>query len=114
MAQQLSRYKAPNPPRLAEGWTLERASGPSRLFGANGIRTGADGRIYVAQVAGSQISAIDVHTGEIEVISPLGGDIVGPDDLCFDDQGNLYATEITEDRVTMLAPNGTSRVIWGD
>jgi sugar lactone lactonase YvrE len=114
MAQQLSRYSAPNPPTIAEGWTLKRVSGPSRLFGANGIRTGPDGRIYVAQVAGSQISAIDINTGEIEAISPMGGDIVGPDDLVFDDEGNLYATEITENRVTMLRPDGTSKVIWGD
>ena len=26
---------------------------PSRLFGANGLRTGPDGRVYIAQVTGS-------------------------------------------------------------
>src|SRR3972149_11052424 len=83
----------------AAGWTLERLTPPSRLCGANGLCTGADGRIYVAQVAGSQVSAIDVDTGEIEIISPMGGAIVGPDDLVFDEQGNLYCTEITEGRV---------------
>jgi hypothetical protein len=73
-----------------------------------------DGRIYVAQVSGSQISAIDVKTGAIEAISPMGGDIVGPDDLAFDPEGNLYATEITEGRVSVRAPNGTTRVLQGD
>ena len=84
MLLQSGRYKAAGPASLAEGWTLERLTPPSRLFGANGLRTGADGRIYVAQVSGSQISAIDVETGEIETISPMGGDIVAPDDLVFD------------------------------
>ncbi|MDB5970370.1 MAG: gluconolaconase [Hydrocarboniphaga sp.] len=114
MSVQSGRNTAASPYRLAEGWRLERLTPASRLFGANGLRTGADGRIYVAQVSGSQISAIDVDTGAIETISPMGGEIVAPDDLVFDDEGNLYATEITEGRVSMRAPNGTTRVIYGD
>src|ERR1700749_1089440 len=99
MSSQTSRYKAPATHTLAPGWTLTRVTPPSRLFGANGIRTGPDGRIYVAQVSGSQITAADVATGEIEAYSPMGSDIVAPDDIVFDPQGNLYATEITEGRV---------------
>jgi sugar lactone lactonase YvrE len=114
MSLQNGRYTAPGPVSLAEGWSLQRLTQPSRLFGANGLRTGPDGRIYVAQVIGSQISAIDVNTGLIEAISPKGGDIVAPDDLVFDPQGNLYATEITEGRVSMRTPNGETRVIQGD
>jgi sugar lactone lactonase YvrE len=68
----------------------------------------------VAQVSGSQISAVDVVTGKIEAISPMGGDIVAPDDLAFDAAGNLYATEITEGRVSVRAPNGQTRVVYGD
>src|SRR5580658_175888 len=100
MSQQTGRYTAAKTLSVASGWNLKRLTEPSRLFGANGIRTGADGRIYVAQVSGSQISAIDVDTGAIEVISAMGGDIVGPDDIVFDPAGNLYATEITENRVS--------------
>jgi len=114
MSLQNGRYTAARPQRLAEDWSCERLTQPSRLFGANGIRTGPDGRIYVAQVSGSQISAIEVATGEIEAFSPMGAGIVGPDDLVFDPQGNLYATEITEGRVSMRAPNGRVRVIQGD
>jgi len=114
MSLQNARYTAAGLPNLAQGWTLKRLTQPSRLFGANGMRTGPDGRIYVAQVIGSQISAIDVNTGMIEAISPKGGDIVGPDDLVFDPQGNLYATEITEGRVSMRTPKGETRVIQGD
>ncbi|MET0250720.1 MAG: gluconolaconase [Novosphingobium sp.] len=99
---------------LAEGWSLERLTPASRLFGANGLATGADGRLYVAQVAGSQVSAIDVDSGAIEVVSPMGGDIVAPDDLVFDEAGNLYLTEITEGRVCMRSPGGQVRVIQGD
>jgi hypothetical protein len=42
-----SRYTSATPTSLAEGWSLERLTPPSRLFGANGLRTGPDGRIYV-------------------------------------------------------------------
>ncbi len=69
------RYQAPHPVDLAEGWQLERLTPPSRLYGANGLRTGADGRVYVAQVAGSQVSAIDIASGAIETVSPLGATI---------------------------------------
>jgi sugar lactone lactonase YvrE len=114
MSLQSGRYTAPASLHLAEGWSANRIAPPSRLFGANGIRTGPDGRIYVAQVSGSQISAIDVQTGEIEAISPKGGDIVAPDDLVFDTDGNMYVTEITEGRVSVRSPNGSIRVVTGD
>lgn len=112
MAGQAGRYQGGGTP--AEGWTIERALRASRLHGANGIRTGADGRIYVAQVAGSQVSAIDVDSGEIETISAIDGPIIAPDDLVFDEAGNLFTTEITSGRVGMLSPNGDYRVLNGD
>ena len=52
-----SRLVAANPPTVSEGWTVQRITPPSRLFGANGLRTGPDGRIYIAQVSGSQVSS---------------------------------------------------------
>jgi sugar lactone lactonase YvrE len=109
-----SRYTGPAPAKTAEGWSIARLTPPSRLSGANGIRTGADGRIYIASVPSSSVSAIHPDTGKIEVISPLGGDIVAPDDLVFDDAGNLYLTEITLGRVSMREPNGRLSVICGD
>ncbi|MDB6101942.1 MAG: gluconolaconase, partial [Gammaproteobacteria bacterium] len=63
MSLQSGRYTAAGPLNLASGWSWKRLTPPSRLFGANGLRTGPDGRIYVAQVSGSQITAIDVETG---------------------------------------------------
>ncbi|PRC45479.1 gluconolaconase, partial [Mycobacterium sp. ITM-2017-0098] len=74
-----ARYVAQDP-SAAQGWRLDRVTQPSRLFGANGLRTGPDGRIYVAQVTGSQISALDLSTGVVETVSAKGGDIIAPDD----------------------------------
>lgn len=37
------------------GLDAPKATPPSRLHGAAGLRAGADGRIYVAQVPGSQM-----------------------------------------------------------
>ena len=113
MPQPAARYMAP-PATLAEGWTLARLTPPSRLHGANGLRTGKDGLIYVAQVCGSQVSAVNPDTGDITTISPMGGGITGPDDLAFDDEGNLYCTEITTNRLSVLHPDGTTRVLNGD
>jgi sugar lactone lactonase YvrE len=108
-----ARYSAANP-TAAEGWRLERLTAPSRLFGANGLRTGPDGRIYVAQVTGSQISALDLDTGRVETVSAKGGDIIAPDDVAFDSSGNLYATEVMDGRVSVREAGGRTRVLRDD
>ncbi len=118
IAAQPSRY-APSisgakPVDVADGWRLERVTAPSRLFGANGLRTGPDGRIYIAQVTGSQISALDHRTGQLETVSARGGDIVAPDDIAFDANGNLYATEVMDGRVSMRDTAGRTRVLRDD
>ena len=99
---------------VAPGWRLDRITPPSRLFGANGLRTGPDGRVYIAQVTGSQISALDPRTGDLGTISPKGGDIVAPDDVAFDSRGNLYATEVMDGRVSVLDTAGRTRVLRDD
>ena len=101
-------------PSLAEGWRMERLTPPSRLFGANGLRTGPDGRIYIAQVTGSQISALEIGTGQLKTISPKGSDIIAPDDVAFDPRGNLYATEVMDGRVSVRSANGHTRVLRDD
>ena len=108
------RYAAERPPGLAEGWSLERLTPVSSLFGANGLRTGPDGRIYVAQVTGSQISALDLATGRLEAVCPMGDDIVAPDDVAFDPRGDLFATEVMDGRVSVLGADGRSRVLRDD
>jgi len=111
---QPSRYGPTDPVEVAEGWRLERVTAPSRLFGANGLRTGPDGRVYIAQVTGSQISALDHRTGQLETVSAKGGEIVAPDDVAFDASGNLYATEVMDGRVSVLDTAGRTRVLRDD
>jgi sugar lactone lactonase YvrE len=108
------RYAAATLPGLAEGWSMTRLTAPSRLFGANGLRTGPDGRVYIAQVTGSQISALDTGTGRLETISAKGGEIIAPDDVAFDSHGNLYATEVMDGRVSVRDPSGHTRVLRDD
>jgi sugar lactone lactonase YvrE len=114
MLQPGGRYRAARAARAAEGWRLERLTPVSRLFCANGMRAGPDGRIYVTQVSGSQISAVDPVTAAIEVISPTGGDIVAPDDLDFDARGDMYVTEYMDGRVCVRSPTGAVRVLRDD
>ncbi|WP_319445913.1 MULTISPECIES: SMP-30/gluconolactonase/LRE family protein [unclassified Mycobacterium] len=109
-----SRYAAAGRAIAAEGWRVERLTALSRLFGANGLRTGPDGRVYIAQVTGSQISALDVNTGELETISAKGGDIIAPDDVAFDSRGNLVATEVMDGRVSLRDTSGRTRVLRDD
>jgi sugar lactone lactonase YvrE len=109
-----TRYAAPTSPAVAEGWRLERLTAPSRLFGANGLRTGPDGRVYIAQVTGSQISALNIDTGELDTVSAKGGDIIAPDDVAFDPSGNLFATEVMDGRVSVRDVGGTTRVLRDD
>jgi sugar lactone lactonase YvrE len=111
---QPSRYAVPHLVDVAEGWRLDRATAPSRLFGANGLRTGPDNHVYIAQVTGSQISVLDPRTGELVTASPKGGEIVAPDDVAFDASGNLYATEVMDGRVSMRDTAGRTRVLRDD
>lgn len=112
-SQHQSRYPGGNPSGTA-GWRVERITAPSRLYGANGLRTGPDGRLYVAQVTGSQISALDLGTGDLDTVSAKGGEIVAPDDVAFDGDGNLFATEVMDGRVSVRDAAGRSRVLRDD
>lgn len=109
----MSRYSAEGSvgPRAAAGWQLSHISSPSGLFGANGMRIGPDGRLYVVQAFGSQISAVTTTTGACETISPVGGPIVAPDDITFDSHGVMYVTEVMNARVTARTADGKTRVI---
>jgi sugar lactone lactonase YvrE len=114
MLLQEGRSGAGASPTLTEGWRMARLTPPSRLFGANGLRTGPDGRIYIAQVTGSQISALDVDTGHLETISAKGGDIIAPDDVAFGPRGDLFATEVMDGRVSVRGTDGRARVLRAD
>ncbi|MEO5900208.1 MAG: SMP-30/gluconolactonase/LRE family protein, partial [Ilumatobacteraceae bacterium] len=101
-------------PEVARGWRLDAVTQPSRLAGSNGMTIGPDGRLYVTQVFGSQVTAIDTETGEHAVFSPLGSGITGPDDAYFAADGTFFATEPMFGRVTARSPDGTYRTVRDD
>ena len=100
--------------KTARGWRLERITPASQLFGANGMQFGPDGRLYVAQAMGSQITAIDTATAALDHIASNGGPITGPDDVAFDARGNLYATEVMSARVSRRRPDGRVDFVAND
>lgn len=108
----MSRYTTTaTGPQAAAGWRISHLSPPSGLFGANGMRFGPDGKLYVVQAFGSQVSAIDPETGASQTVSPVGGPIVAPDDIAFDSHGTMYVTEVMSSRVSARTPNGQTHVI---
>ena len=112
----MNRYQAllgsaAREPQAAPGWQISRFTSASGLFGANGMQFGPDGRLYATQAFGSQITAINISSGSLEIISPLGGPIVAPDDVAFDSSGTMYVTEVMSTRVCARTPDGTVRVI---
>ncbi len=98
-------------PQAAAGWRLTGLLPPSGLFGATGMSFCPDGRLYVTQAFGSQITAVNTTTGGLEVISPLGGPIVAPDDVGFDSRGTMYVTEVMSARVCARTPDGKVRIV---
>jgi sugar lactone lactonase YvrE len=113
MSPQQGRYRGAKTPKVAEGWKLDRLTPVSRLYAANGMRIGPDGRLYVAECVGSQVSAVDTETGDTEIIVQ-SSDTVSPDDLAFDERGNLYITEYMAGRISMRGTDGRTRVLNGD
>ncbi len=112
----MNRYQmllgsAAREPQAAPGWQISRLLSASGLFGANGMQFGPDGRLYVTQAFGSQITAVNINSGSLEIISPLGGPIVAPDDVAFDSHGTMYATEVMSARVCARTPDGAVRVV---
>lgn len=97
--------------KLASDWSLGHAVPPCALFGANGMRFGPDGQLYVTQAFGSQITALDAESGAARVVSPVGGAVVAPDDIAFDTKGIWYATEVMSGRIAAGMPDGTTRVV---
>lgn len=112
----MNRYQqtSTGSPQAAAGWQLTQLTPPSVLFGANGMKFGPDGRLYVVQAFGSQVSAIDTVSGACQTISPVGGAIVAPDDLTFDSRGVMYITEVMNERVSARTPDGQVRVMTAD
>ena len=108
---QMLRGSDAREPQAMPGWHITRLLPASGLYGANGMQFGPDGRLYVTQAFGSQVTAVNVTSGALEVISPVGGAIVAPDDVAFDSHGTMYITEVMSARVCARAPDGKVRIV---
>lgn len=108
MSAQPSRYATGPDERepASRRWNISRLNPPNRLWGSNGIAFGPDGRLYVAQYLAGQISAVDVGTGDVDVVVPLDGPVQAPDDLAFGTDGSMYITDLTPGRVWRRDPGG--------
>ncbi|MDX8141812.1 hypothetical protein SK854_06820 [Lentzea sp. BCCO 10_0061] len=78
----------------------------SPFRGTNGIAFGPDGRLHVAEYLSGRISALDLATGEIEVIVPIGSVVQSPDDLAFGADGSMYIADLAPGRVWRRDPLG--------
>jgi sugar lactone lactonase YvrE len=114
-ASPLDRLGRPSrSPVTLPGWHLSALLPAGQLTGANGLRWGPDGQLYVAQAFGSQVSAVDTRSGAARIISGADGSIIAPDDLAFDSHGNLYLTEVMNARVSAIRSGGRVDVIASD
>ncbi|HET6709839.1 PQQ-binding-like beta-propeller repeat protein [Amycolatopsis sp.] len=84
---------------------------PTPLRGSNGVAFGPDGRLYVAQFLAGEISAVDLATGDVEVVVPAGGPVQAPDDLAFGTDGSMYLTDLVPGRVWRRHPDGTFTLV---
>ncbi|MEV4053627.1 PQQ-binding-like beta-propeller repeat protein [Amycolatopsis sp. NPDC049688] len=84
---------------------------PAPLRGSNGVAFGPDRRLYVAQFLAGEISAVDLATGDVEVIVPAGGPVQAPDDLAFGADGSMYITDLVPGRVWRRRPDGTFTLV---
>jgi sugar lactone lactonase YvrE len=81
------------------GWQVRRLVEANPLWGSNGIAFGPDERLYVAQYLAGQVSAVDLASGDVEVIVPPAAPVQAPDDLAFGPDGSMYITDLLPGRV---------------
>lgn len=83
--------------------------------GTNGIRVASDGTLWIADLDGGQIVAVDPSTGAL--LARLGADagVTTPDDLAFDADARLWWTEFPGGAVGRIddptAPDAASVVV---
>lgn len=98
-------------PPSSSRWNLERLNGANQLWGSNGVAFGPDGRLHVAQFLAGQISAVDVATGQVEIVVPMDSPVQTPDDLAFGADGTMYIADIAPSRVWKRTPDGEYTLI---
>ncbi|MBN6037662.1 SMP-30/gluconolactonase/LRE family protein [Amycolatopsis sp. 195334CR] len=88
-----------------------RLTRPNPLPGSNGVAFGPDGRLYVAQFLAGRISAVDLGSGDVEIVVPEGGPVQSPDDLAFGADGSMYITDLVPGRVWRRDPGGEFQLV---
>ncbi len=83
--------------------------------GANGIRVGPDGLLWIADLSGGQIVAVEPADGTLVVRLGADAGVTTPDDLAFDADGRLWWTEFPGGAVGRIddphAPDATSETV---
>ncbi|MDA3628944.1 hypothetical protein OU415_26160 [Saccharopolyspora sp. WRP15-2] len=105
------RYRGSGRLPRSERWRIERLTEANPLWGSNGIAFGPDGRLYVAQYVAGRISAVDLGSGDVEVVVDLDGPVQSPDDLAFGADGSMYITDLTPGRVWRRTPDGAFTLV---
>lgn len=100
--------------KFSDEWAANYRVEPSPLAGANGIRFSPDGRLYIAQFLSSQVSVVDPRRGTAHSVFAAGAGFIAPDDLAFDGDGVLFATEVMDGRISARLPDGGTRVVAAD
>jgi len=107
-----SRFAGPGRrPGTSTRWHVGRLVRPNPLWGSNGVAFGPDGRLYVAQFLAGQISAVDIASGDVEVVVPMDGPVQSPDDLAFASDGTMYIADLVPGRVWRRSPQGDYRLV---
>jgi sugar lactone lactonase YvrE len=93
------------------GFRARRLTRPTSLRGSNGVAFGPDGRLYVAQFLAGRISAVDLASGDVEVVVPEDGPVQAPDDLAFGPDGSMYITDLVPGRVWRRRPDAAFELV---
>lgn len=94
----------------SEGPSLSVIATGAELAGANGVAIGPDGHLYVASVLGSNLTVVDVESGDI--LKQYGAEegVIGPDDVAFASDGSVFWTSIMTGEVAGFDATGTKVV----
>jgi sugar lactone lactonase YvrE len=74
---------------------------------ASGVDFDDEGRLYVSNVLGRQITVMDPWTGRIIETYGAADGVEGPEDLAIGPDGSLYWTEIWTGEIVRRQPDGT-------
>ncbi|MGW2839368.1 hypothetical protein ACWCWD_16390 [Streptomyces sp. NPDC001493] len=104
------RAAGPKPPDRHRR-RAERLNDPNPLRGSNGVAFGPDGRLYVAQYLLGTISAVDLASGDTDVVTPEDCPVRSPDDLAFGADGSMYVADLVPGIVWRRSPLGAYSVV---